>query len=585
MATDRLRQLGPTPLTVAVKATMPVFATAVVFSFFINLLMFVSPLYMLNIYDRVITSRNEKTLVGLTILAVVLIAIYAILEMLRSRILVRAGLRFDEFIAKPVFNAIHRGNLVHPAGGHVQCLRDVDSLREFLTGSGLIAFCDAPWFPVFVAAAFVLHPWFGYLAVGGSVLTIALTLLNEMVTRPQLNQASRAGAVASQSANATFRNGEVLQAMGMLDALRQRWANHHDTVLAWQAVASDRAGFIVALTKFLRIFLQTAILGVGAYLAIERETSPGAMIAASILIGRAMNPIELAVGNWRGFVNARDAYNRLKGLFGIAGAEPQRMPLPDPVGAVTVENAVVVPPAVTTRAKEQIAPVLRGVSLSVDVGETLAIIGPSASGKSSLARVLVGVWALRSGSVRLDGSDLSHWNSGNLGDHIGYLPQDVELFSGSIAQNIARFKDIDEGKVIAAAELAGCHEMIQLLPEGYNTSIGDGGSVLSGGQRQRVALARALYGSPCLVVLDEPNASLDSAGETALLNALQRLKQAKTTVVVITHKINVLSVADKILVMNNGSVQLFGMRDEVLAKMVGPRVVPTAPAVARSGTE
>jgi ATP-binding cassette subfamily C protein len=551
------------------RAALPAFSAVIVFSFFINLLLFVSPLYMLQIYDRVLTSRNETTLIGLTILAGLLLAVYARLEMLRSRILVRAGVLFDAKLADPLFHAIHRGNLKQPNGGFVQGLRDLDVLREFLTGSGLIGLCDAPWFPIFVGAAFLLHPWFGVIALVGSIITLLLTLLNELVTKNALSAASRDSMRAGQSAQAMFRNTEVLQAMGMVDALRKKWADQHGSVLAWQAQASDRAGSIVASTKFFRMFMQTAILGTGAYLAINREISPGSMIAASILIGRAMQPIELAVSNWKGFVAARGAYGRLKALFDLVGHEPDRLSLPRPIGRLAVQGLAAAAPGGKSA-------ILRDVTFALDSGDVLGIVGPSAAGKSSLARVLVGVWPAVAGAVRLDGSELQHWNSHELGRHVGYLPQDVELFSGTIAENIARFQDIDEAEILEATQLAGCHELVQGLADGYNTQIGDGGQALSGGQRQRIGLARALYGNPSFIVLDEPNASLDTAGETALLSAIQQMKQRGCTVVIITHKMNILAIADKILVMNKGTVQAFGPRDPVLAQLSGPRVVPTS---------
>jgi ATP-binding cassette subfamily C protein len=553
------------------RATAAVFVSAIVFSLFINLLLFVGPLYMLQIYDRVITSRSEPTLMALTVLAAFLICVYAILECLRSGLLVRAGMAFDQEVSEPVFRAVHRGNLLLPGGNHVQCLRDVDTVREFLTGSGLIAFCDAPWFPIFVFAAFLLHPLFGYFALAGSTITIALTFLNEKATRPKLDAASRTSMKASQNAQAVFRNTEVLQAMGMLSAIKQSWTRNHEETLALQAVASDRAGVIMAATKFFRMFMQTAILGVGAYLVIRRELSPGSMIAGSILIGRAMQPIEVAVGSWKGFIAARGAYGRLRGLITLVGKEPERMSLPRPQGALQVADLVASAPGANN------APILKGITFGLAPGEVIGVVGPSAAGKSSLARVLVGVWPVLRGTARLDGSDLSHWKPEELGRHIGYLPQDVELFSGTIAQNIARFQDIDTEPVLFAARLAGCHEMIQNLVQGYNTQIGDGGQALSGGQRQRIGLARALYGKPSLVVLDEPNANLDSAGEEALLAAVQNLKILKTTVVIVTHKINILAIVDKILIMADGAVQAFGEREAVLQRLMGPRVVASTP--------
>lgn len=543
-----------------IRLTFPIFLTAVIFSFFINLLMFVSPLYMLQIYDRVVSSRSETTLVALTILAALLLMVYATLEGLRSRLLVRAGLVFDKKIAGAVFEAIHKGNVVMPQGGHVQCLRDIDVLREFLTGSGLIALCDAPWFPIFVAACFLLHPWFGLIAVFGSVLTLGLTVLNEVSTKRELNAATMANARASQSANAVFRNTEVLQAMGMVEPLKRMWLTEHNSVLAAQATASDRAGAIIAFTKFFRVFLQTIVLGTGAYLVINRELSAGGIVAGSILIGRAMQPIELAVGNWKGFIAARAAFERLQALFTVAGDEHARLTLPRPKGALQLSGVIAAAPGQRTV-------ILKGVDFEIAPGEVIGIIGPSAAGKSSLARVLVGVWPVAQGTVRLDGTELDHWNPEELGHYIGYLPQDVELFAGSVAQNIARFRDGAPELILEAAKLAGCHELIQHLAEGYNTQIGEGGFTLSGGQRQRVALARALYGQPSFIVLDEPNANLDSAGEEALLRAVQKIKERRTSVVLISHKVNILAAVDKILVMADGKAQLYGPRDAVLQRL------------------
>lgn len=551
------------------RATMPAFTSAIVFSFFINLLVFVSPLYMLQIYDRVITSRNETTLYGLTIIAGYLILVYAILEMLRSRVLVRAGILFDNEIADPIFDAVHRGNLRQPGGGHSQALRDVDTVREFLTGIGLIALCDAPWVPIFVFACFLLHPWFGWIAIGGSLIILGLTALNELLTFKPLGEASRAANMANQQAQATLRNGEVLHAMGMLDPLRSLWSVRHDDVITWQARASDRAGLVVASTKFVRMFLQTVILGTGAYLAIQKEISPGSMIAASIIIGRALAPVEVVVANWKGMTAARNAKKRLKQLLTLVGDEPARMQLPRPGGRLELEQVVAGAPA-------QRRAILTGVSFTLNVGEVVGVVGPSAAGKSTLARVITGVWRPASGAVRLDGTDINHWNPQSLGRYIGYLPQDVELFSGTIAENICRFMGASGEEIIDVAQVAGCHEMIQQLPDGYNTQIGEGGYALSGGQRQRIALARALFGRPCLVILDEPNASLDSAGEEALMSAVQRLRAAGTTVVIITHKVNILAGTDKILIMSQGTVQAFGGRDEILGRLAGPRAVVAA---------
>ncbi len=546
-----------------VKETYPIFLSAVVFSFFINLLMFVSPLYMLQIYDRVVGSRSITTLIALTILAGFLLLVYALLEGFRSRVLVRAGLLFDEKIADPVFEAIHRGNIRMPNGGHVQCLRDMDVLREFLTGSGLIVLCDAPWFPIFIAASFILHPWYGYIAVFGSIVTLGLTYLNEVATKKHLNNASVANVKASTSASAVFRNAEVLQAMGMITPLKQMWLKQHDHVLASQALASDRAGTITAATKFFRMFLQTVILGTGAYLVIQREISGGAIIAGSILIGRALQPIEMAVAQWKGFIAARTSFERIRTLFKVAGDSPKKMSLPAPKGNISVSGLVGGAPSNPKNI------ILRGVSFDVPAGQVVGIVGPSGAGKSSLARVLVGVWPVLQGTVRLDGNELEHWNAHELGQYIGYLPQDVELFAGTIAENISRFTECDPELIIQAATLAGCHELIQKLEDGYNTQIGEGGHSLSGGQRQRVALARAVFDNPPFIVLDEPNASLDSEGENALHRAISAAKANGSTVIMITHKISALAAADAILVMSAGNVQAYGPRDEILQKLTG----------------
>jgi len=563
------------------KETYPIFLAAIIFSFFINLLMFVSPLYMLQIYDRVIGSRSIPTLIALTVLAGALLLVYAVLEWLRSRVLVRAGIIFDEKIADPMFEAIHRGNIRMPGGGHVQCLRDMDNLREFLTGSGLIVLCDAPWFPIFVVASFLLHPWYGYIAIFGSIVTLGLTYLNEVATKKHLNKATVANVKATNSASAVFRNAEVLQAMGMVMPLKKMWLSQHDQVLAAQAMASDRAGVISAFTKFFRMFLQTIILGTGAYLVIQHEISGGAIIAGSILIGRALQPIEMAVAQWKGFIIARSSFERIMTLFKVAGETTEKMALPKPVGRVSVNNIIASAPSNPKNI------ILKGLSFEIPAGVIVGVVGPSGAGKSSLARVLVGVWPILQGNVRLDGNDLDHWNNHELGMHIGYLPQDVELFSGTIAQNISRFSDVDPQLIIKAATLAGCHDLIQRLEEGYNTQIGENGVSLSGGQRQRIGLARALFGDPPLLVLDEPNASLDSEGEQALQRALVVAKSQGSTIIIITHKISALTAADLILVMRAGAVQAYGERDKILQQLINSQQSQQngAPQGARSEPE
>jgi ATP-binding cassette, subfamily C, bacterial len=548
------------------RAARPAFATAIFFSFFINMLAFVGPLYMLQIYDRVLASRNYMTLLFLTLIAAFLLAVYAALEKIRSAVLVRAGLLFDSKTRSDLFEGVLYGSLQQPGIAHHTVLRELDVIREFLTGSGLISFCDAPWVPIFVAACFIMHPWYGWIALSGAILIFAFAVANELLTRVHLKSAAKSSNLAGAFAASTFRNVEVLYAMGMWRPLRDRWLHRQNETLSLQAVASDRAGVLLSATKFLRAFLQVAILGTGAYLSITRESTPGAMIAASILMGRALAPVEIIVSQWKTFLAARSAYDRIIELLAIIPAIQRRMKLPSPEGHLTVQNIIVAPPGVQRA-------VLAGVSFALPAGSSLGVIGPSAAGKSSLARAIVGVWPIHNGDIRIDGAALSHWDNEQLGRYIGYLPQDVELFSGSVAENIARFQTVDEGMVIAAAQMAGVHAMIQAMPEGYNTQIGDGGQSLSGGQRQRIGLARALYGMPALVILDEPNASLDSEGEAALLGTLRSLKVESRTVILITHKTNILAMMDKILVLNQGAMRGFGERDEIFAKLLVPRVV------------
>ena len=549
------------------RAIRPVLLTVFVFAFFTNLLLFAAPLYMLQVYDRVLLSRNEATLFGITAIAAFALAVYAALEMLRARLLVRGGMIFDRTVAGPAFEIVHRAALLRPQAGHEAALRDVDVLREFLTGGALLALCDLPWASLFLVACFILHPWFGWMALLGGATLLGLTLLTDLTTRRPLDAAGQAAREAGERARATFRSGEVLRAMGMLGALRARWHRRHDEAIRLQARASDRAGLTTAATKFARMFLQTMVLGLGAYLAIHREISAGSMIAASIIMGRTLAPIEAVVGHWKSFTAARGSYARLAEMVARVGPEPQRLMLPRPRGLVETENLVVAAPGSP-------AAILHGVSVRLEPGSVVGIIGPSAAGKSTLVRAITGVWPVASGAVRIDGSDLRHWDPQALGQHVGYLPQDVELFDGTVAQNIARFGAQDDAAIVAVAQRAGCHDLIQAMPEGYNTRIGTGGHGLSGGQRQRIAQARAMYGAPSLVVLDEPNASLDQAGEAALMRAVADLRQQGTTVVIVTHKVGLLAGADLILMLDGGTLRGAGPADQILAQVAGPRPVP-----------
>ncbi|MEO6339015.1 MAG: type I secretion system permease/ATPase [Caulobacteraceae bacterium] len=564
---------GSTPLNLAFLASRPAIYTAVFFSLFINLLALVSPLYMLQVYDRVLTSRNVTTLVVITLVVVLLFVVYGMLEALRTQVLVRGGIGFDNVVRGPTFSSVLNANLKQQAGS-AQAFRDIDQVREFLTGAGLITFCDAPWVPVFLVVAFMLHPYFGILAIVSGLIIFALAVANDFATREPLKMATSAGIAAQNDVSATLRNAEVMRAMGMWSGLQRRWQGRRDELIAFQALASDRGGGLMAVIRFVRQVVQTLILGGGAYLAITGKISPGAMIAASILVGRALSPIEAAVGQWKNYIGARGAWDRLQAVFRANVQDAERMPLPAPKGAIHVEAAMIAPPGARR-------PTIANTSFILEPGEMLAVVGPSAAGKSSLVRGLVGVWPTASGVIRLDGFDLKHWDPEQLGQHIGYLPQDVELFSGSVADNIGRFGEYESEDVITAAKMAGVHEMIQALTNGYDTQIGEGGAALSGGQRQRLALARAVFRQPALIVLDEPNASLDQEGENALIHSMIQLKQAGKTIIVVTHKMNILGFVDKILVLNNGLPQMFGDREEVMSKLFsGPKPVTAPPAQA-----
>ena len=539
------------------------FTAAGVFSLFINLLMLIPSIYMLQIYDRVLSSRNETTLIVLTLVCVALIGVYAALEMVRSQILVRIGGKLDELLRGRVFGAVFKISVTRPDAGSSQALRDLDTVREFLTGQGLFAFFDAPWMPIYFGLVFLIHPLLGVVSLIGGVAIFGLALANEVATRTILRDATIQGIGAARFVDTSLRNVEALEAMGMLGAIYKRWQLKRYRSLQLQAQASDRAGVITAGSKFVRTILQMMILGVGAFLVLQDEITAGLMIMASIMMGRALQPIEIAVGTWRQFLAARTAYARLNELLAAIPAPTGSMPLPAPRGDITVENIVVAPPGANI-------PVLRGVSFNVAAGDIIGVIGPSAAGKSTLARALVGVWPVYNGAVRIDGADIKTWDKDRLGPHIGYLPQDVELFEGTLAENIARFGEVDPEAVVAAATKAGVHQLILNLPKGYDTPIGPGGVTLSGGQRQRIALARALYKDPAILVLDEPNSNLDTEGEAALGQAMIELKASRRTTFVITHRVQILVNVDYIMALNQGVIEKFGTRDQILSQFMKP---------------
>jgi ATP-binding cassette subfamily C exporter for protease/lipase len=534
------------------------------FSLVVNVLLLAPALYMLQVYDRVLASRNEVTLIMLTMILVGLLLLEALIELVRSKVLVKASAALDVRLSPRVFDASFERSLRQGRGSAAQALADLGQVRQFLTGKGLFAFFDAPWTPIYIAVIYLLDPWLGYFAAGAALVLFALAWVNERATGRALEQAGDISHSASHEAATQLRNAEVIEALGMLPALRNRWFERQRRFLATQSVASERAATLGAATKFLRAAFQSGVLGLGAYLVIQNQLTPGAMIAASILLGRALAPVDLAIATWRSLVGARAAYRRLAELLQGYPARGETTRLPRPQGAVAVESLVLGAPG-----REQ--PILRGVNLRVPAGTCVAIVGPSAAGKSTLARALVGVWAPMSGSVRLDGADVARWNKAELGPSIGYLPQDVELFDGTIAENIARFGERDDDRIVQAARKAGVHEMVLRLPEGYDTRIGEGGVALSGGQRQRVALARALYGDPALVVLDEPNANLDDAGDAALAAALRQLKEEGRTVFVVTHRVNLLAAVDTVALLSEGRLRAYGPRDTVLKGATKPQ--------------
>jgi len=521
---------------------------------------------MMQVYDRVLGSRSDMTLVMLSAITAMLLIVMGALEVVRSRILVRAGIHFDALLKTRVFSATFLKSLRSPGGVPAQALNDLDAIRDFIGGTGVLVFCDAPWAPLFIGMAFLLNPLLGWTSLCGGLFILGLALANEHFTRRPLKTAVRLNLAANLFANGSLRNAEAIQAMGMLPGIAARWRLRHQHMLAQQVVAGDLGGLMLAGSKVFRLLLQSGILGLGAWLAIHDQLSAGAIMAASIIMGRALAPVEMAVGQWKTFVHARGAWARLDELLtGLPEAAPA-MALPAPAGALSAEHLAAIPPGGR-------AAVLNGVSFSLDAGEVLGIIGPSAAGKSTLARVLAGIWQASNGCVRIDGAELAAWDPVRLGPHMGYLPQDVELFEGTVAENIARFQTIDPGAVVTAARKAGVHEMILKLSEGYDTRIGEGGRALSGGQRQRLGLARALYGDPAILILDEPNSNLDSAGDQALIEAIGHARRQKSTVVVITHRLSILSSVDKVLVLGGGKVEAFGQRDEVLARFARPTVV------------
>jgi PrtD family type I secretion system ABC transporter len=510
------------------------------------------------VFDRVLSSRSEETLVMLSAGALVALAMMAGLDVLRARLLAACGVALDRWLGPSVLQALVEQTARLGGAEHLNGLRDVATLRGFLIGAGVLALFDAPWLPLFLLLIFLFHPLLGAVALAGAALMLLLAALNERVTRAPLEQVLAAGRRAGRFIDASTANAETVSALGMRPAVTRRWHALNEAALRAQAAASGLGATYAGLTKFTRQFIQMAMLGAGAYLVIAQHLSAGVMIAATIILGRALAPVESLVAGWRSLVEVRGAWLRLEQLFAANPPAPAATRLPAPKGNLAVERVFHMFPGAAR-------PALRGVSFALSAGESLGVIGPTAAGKSTLARLLVGIWKPASGAVRLDGADVATWPREDLGAHIGYVPQMVGLFAGTVAENIARLGEPNSGAVVRAAQRAHAHEMILRLPRGYDTELGEAGAGLSPGQRQRVALARALYGEPRLVVLDEPNANLDAEGDEALVRAMRDLKQAGVTVVVVAHRPSLLVNMDKLLVLKDGTVQMLGPRAEIAA--------------------
>ncbi len=572
------QQPASSELAAALGACRRAFVAIALFSGMSNILMLAGALFMLEIYDRVLPSRSVPTLVGLLILVTGLYGAQGLIDMIRSRILVRIGHSLDETISLRVYDAIVRLPLkIGAKGDGTQPIRDLDAVRSFLSGTGPIAFFDLPWMPVYLAVCFLFHTYLGLTALIGAIILITLTVATEVKTRRPTRSAAQFAAARNALLEASRRNAEAITAMGMTGRISKRWHELNRNFVTSSGRASDVGGGLGAFSKVLRLLLQSALLAVGAWLVIHQASTPGIMIAASILGARALAPVDLAIANWRSFVGARQSWERLSRLLGHLPPTTEPMPLKPPARSLVVQNGAVAPPGYNKI-------VCQDVNFTLTAGKALGVIGPTASGKSSLARMLVGVWTPARGTVRLDGATLDQWSPEALGRHIGYVPQDVELFNGTVAQNIARFDDPpDADAVIAAAQAASVHDLIINLPEGYETIIGEQGSALSAGQAQRIALARALYRDPFLVVLDEPNSNLDAEGDEALTRAILGLRARGAITIVVAHRPSAIAGVDYILIMGKGRQQQFGPKEEILTRLTPPNTAPRALKVAEQG--
>ncbi|MDO9708238.1 type I secretion system permease/ATPase [Paracraurococcus lichenis] len=561
---------GKTPLTKAIAACRSQLLVVGMFSGVVNILQLTTSVYMMQVFDRVLASRILDTLYYLSAIAIGATLVLALLEAVRGQVMQRLASWVEQRVAPESFvRAIESTLRGRPY--RMEALRDLSVCRGFLSSPSALSLYDVPWVPIYLGFIFLLHPIMGYIALGGAVVLFGLTLASEFTTSPLLKEASTAGMTSQRRAESITRNAEVIDSMGMLPAVIGRWRESVAAMALPQQRAADRAAVLVAATKFFRIAVQIAILGVGSYLVLKQELTSGASIAGSIIMGRALAPVEQMIGGWKQLVSARQSFRRLQAFLALPRLRPAGLPLPEPTGAVAVERVSYAFPG-------QNAALIKGVNFSLAPGDSMAVIGPSAAGKTTLIRMLIGTLQPSAGTVRLDGADVYNWLREDFGRYVGYLPQDVELFDGTVFQNIARMQEAEPDAVYEAAKLAGCHEMILRLPNGYETQIGDGGQFLSGGQRQLVGLARAMFGRPKLVVLDEPNSNLDGDSEARLSQAIARLKEMGTTVILVSHRPTLVQVVDKVMLLKDGAIEMFGPRAEVLKRLMTPRPAEVAAA-------
>lgn len=560
-------------LTLVLGAFRREFWSVGVLSLVANLMMLAPTVYMLQVFDRVLSSRNELTLLGLSLFALFFFAVMSFSEWTRSRVLVRAGMEFDRALSSRVFNASFESYLSETQAGPTRAFFDLITLRQFITGQGIFALFDAPWAPIYIAVTFMLHPMLGWISLVFALVQGALAWFGHRNTVAPAEAAARASTDAMSYLHSKLRNVEVVESMGMIGNLRRRWREAHHAAQVLGDQAHDISTRVTAWSKFIRYTQQSLALAAGAVLVIRGDLSPGAMVAANLLMNRALAPIDQLVNVWRTFATTRAAFQRLEALLAEYPERDPNLHRVAPQGELTLRNVFATAPG-------RDAPILRDVNLAVPAGTVTAVLGPSGSGKSTLARVIMGIWPHVAGEVLIDGLPIDGWNRIELGPHLGYLPQDIELFEGTIGENIARFGEVDSAKVIAAARVTGLHEMILRFPKGYDTPIGEAGNLLSGGQRQRIGLARAVYGDPVLLVLDEPNANLDDAGEAALVRSIQQLKAAGKTIFLITHRPGIINVADRLVILQDGKLLMDGARDAVIAALRAPSAPVPAPAVA-----